>query len=911
MGDSRPDPDRLLSELQREEEKSRRGKLKIFFGASAGVGKTYAMLTAAQAALRQGTDVAAGVVETHGRKETAALLAELEVLPLRETEQRGKTFKEFDLDGALARKPGIILVDELAHTNLSGSRHPKRWQDVEELLDAGIDVYTTLNVQHLDSLNDVVSGITGILIRETVPDKVFDQADEVLLVDLTPDELLQRMKEGKVYLPHQAEHAIRNFFRKGNLIALRELALRRTADRIDEDVRAYRAAKSIERVWETQDVLLACVGPGAGAEKVVRTTARLADRLNVPWHAVYVETPALQRLPERERQRILRMLKLAQDLGAMTATLPGHGIASALVDYARKHNISKLVVGRGRGHRRWWSPWRIPTAEQAALIAPEIDVVHVGRAQREERRDDGDPQAGTPRDDTGRPPPARYSRYLWAVGGCALVTGVCTFLFDYLALANIVMIFLLMVVIVAVRLGRGPAVLASFLSVLAFDFFFVPPQYSFSVSDVQYLPTFAVMLAVGLITAHLTSNLRYQARSSAHRESRAKSLYQMARELSAALTNEQIIEICARFVNDSFRAKAAVLLLDAADNLALPPGGAADVIEDLDIGIAQWTFDHAQPAGFGTDTLPASPMLYLPLKAPMRTRGVLAVKPSVPRWLMIPEQRRQLETFALLAAIALERVHYVDVAQKAIVHMESERLRNSLLSALSHDLRTPLTALVGIADSLTLTRPALKDEQAALAAAMRDQALRLSRLVNNILDMARIESGGIRLRIEWQSVEEVIGSAIKAISSVLAGHHVHVEVPPDSPLVRFDAVMIERVLCNLLENAAKYTPAGSDVWVQVTTAGSALQVAVTDNGPGLPAGLERRVFEKFTRGNGESSIDGVGLGLAICRAIVEAHGGRIWTERPPQGGAKFVFTLPLDAQPDLPAETPEAGLQES
>nr|MBP8297759.1 DUF4118 domain-containing protein [Burkholderiales bacterium] len=832
-------------------------------------------------------------------------------------EYRGKTIAEFDLDAALARQPTLILMDELAHSNAPGSRHPKRWQDVEELLDAGIDVFTTVNVQHLESLNDVVGGITGIRVAETLPDTVFDAADEVVLVDIPADELLGRLRAGKVYQAQQAERASRNFFRKGNLIALRELALRRTADRVEDDVQAYRIEKSIGGVWKTDSALLACVGPRPGGEHVIRSTALLATQLNAEWHAVYVETPQLQRLPSASREAILKSLKLAQDLGATTAVLSGNDIALAITDYAQGHNLSKIVLGRG--HPTW--PWRTEHLKRIAAHAPDIDLIEIGRGSLE--------QASAPEGVAATAPaPAidgalitprsqqrqRTGRYFWAAAASLFTALVATPLLPHLDLANIVMLFLLTVVLVAVQFGRGPAVVSTLVGVAAFDFFFVPPRFTFAVSDAQYIVTFVVMLAVGLITAHLTAGLRYQARIASHRESRARSLYEFARELSGALQTEQVFEIACTFIERAFRVKAVLLLPDNAGRLQWPtatPGGTsqAPILSVQDMGIAQWAFDHAEPAGMGTDTLPGSGFFHLPLVAPMRTRGVLAIQPESRRWILIPEQRQQLDTFATLAAIALERVHYIDVAQQALVRMESERLRNSLLAALSHDLRTPLTSLVGLSESLSLSKPPLTPAQQELARALHEEALRMSALVSNLLDMARIQSGEVKLNLQWQPFEEVVGSALRGIQSQLAGHQVETKLAPGLPLVRFDAVLIERVMVNLLENAAKYTPAGSRIVIAAEFDDENLNVCVYDNGPGLPAGQEKAIFEKFTRGERESAKPGVGLGLAICRAIVEAHGGTIRAGESPEGGAAIVFALPLGVPPGMPdLDAGESGI---
>jgi len=882
----RPDPDALLAQIREDEHRQSRGRLRIYFGSSAGVGKTCAMLVAARKLLSDGVDVVAGVVETHGRGETAALLEGLPLMAPAQVEYRGRRLAEFDLDGVLSRRPGLVLVDELAHSNVAGSRHPKRWQDVEELLAAGIDVYSTLNVQHLESLNDVVGGITGIVVHETLPDTFFDRADEVVLVDTPADELIERLAAGKVYIPTQAERAARNFFRKGNLMALRELALRRTADRVEDDVQAYRVDRSIDKVWKTEGALLCCIGPHEGAEHVVRSAAQLARQLAVTWHAVYVETPALQRLDPGRREGILQTVKLARELGAATAVLSAQRVAQALTVHARQNNLARLVLGQG-DRDTWWP--RRSLGQEVARLAPDIDRIEVGRSQRARPAPvaRGADQEGTA--NTG----VRVRRYALAAAACAATTVLTHLLAHYFDLANIVMVFLLSVVGVAVWLGRGPSVLAAFANVAAFDFFFVPPRLSFAVSDVQYLLTFFVMLVVGLVTGQLTAGLRFQASVATHRETRSRALFEAARDLSNMLTYEQAIDVARSVIAREFRSQVAIYVLDLEDRLQPPASDASG----LDFGTAQWTLDHNQAAGLGTDTLAGSAWLYLPLKATMRCRGVLAVQPREPRFLLVPEQRQQLETFAALTAMALERVHYIEVAQRATVQMESERLRNSLLAALSHDLRTPLAALVGAAELLAVSQPRLSDPQLELAIGLGEKSRRMADMVTNLLDMARIQSGEVRLRLDWQSIEELIGGAVKHAQGALGQRRLSVQIDPGVSLVECDAVLIERVLANLLENAGKYTPAQTPVEILVRAADDELLISVRDHGPGVVKGQEELIFEKFTRGHAESATPGVGLGLAICRAIVNAHRGRIWVEPTQPQGATFTFSLPLGAPP--------------
>ena len=890
--DSRPDPDKLLAQLRGNDERAARGKLRIYFGANAGVGKTFAMLSAAQRDKKSGKSVLIGVVETHGRSDTAELLAGLEQLPLKNVPYRGRSLQEFDIDAALARKPDVLLVDELAHSNADGARHAKRWQDVEELLDAGINVWSALNVQHLESLNGTVGAITGVRVNETVPDTVLDDADELILIDITPDELLGRLKAGKVYLPQQAERAAQNFFRKGNLIALREIALRRTAEHVEDDVRSYRVEKSIGSVWNTEGTLLVGIGPSAGAEQAVRAAARLAGQLNVRWHAAYVETPKLQRLGAADRDRILAVIKLAEELGASTAVLTHSDPAVALVSQAQALNCATLVMGRT--HLSAWAElWRgRATMRRISRLAPALTLLEVGQIDSTRKL------IATPKTTVDALEASAWQsnlpRYAWATAAVVAVTLVATPLFRFFDLANIVMLFLLTTVLVAIKLGRGPAAFAAVLNVAAFDFFFVPPRFSFAVTDVQYLLTFAVMLAVGLITGQLTAGLRFQARISSSRERRAQSLFELTRDLSAALVTTQVIEIGQAALKRDFGGAAIVLAMDDKDQLAR----AASVPADFDPTVADWAFRNAQPAGLHTSTLSAQPWHYLPLRATMRVRGVLAIKPAQPRWLLIPEQVQQLDTLARQIAIALERVHYVDIAQQALVQMESERLKSTLLAAISHDVRTPLTALIGLAESLQRTSPPLNPQQADMASAMTSQARQLSALVANLLDMARLQDGGINLRKDWQSPQEVVGSSIRAAQHAFQGCTVQTDVAADLPLVEFDAVLMERVLVNLLENAAKY--GAEPIVVKASVTPDKLVFSVRDHGPGLPLALmgrEAELFDKFTRGHAESATPGVGLGLAICKAVVDAHRGQISAANAVGGGAEFKVVIPRRAPP--------------
>ena len=883
---------------QEDSQQPARGRLRIYFGASSGVGKTHAMLEAARKLKADGQDVVIGAINTRGCDRIAGLCDGMERVPTQSQQGREGMSEEFDLDAALARLPAVLVIDDLSHVNGLAVRHSKRWQDVEELLDAGIDVFTTVNVQNLESLSNVVGDITGMQVSETVPDTIFDGANEIILVDVPVDELYARISS--LSKPHRA-YAV-EAMRKGDLIALRELALRRTADRVEDDVQAYRIEKSVSPVWKTDAALLACIGPHSD-EHVVRSAARLANQLNAAWHAVYVETPKLQRMPAARRDRILKTIKLAQELGANTAVLSGSDIALSIADYMRANNLSKGILGRSR--RGWRKMFRPNLQEQIACFLPSMDLIEIGEPtgsalpsdKAENTRTDVPDNAGSTLDR----PPSRLRRYTVAALASLFTAAISIPLLQRVELANIAMLYVLTVLLVAVRYGRGASVVATFIGVLAF--IALMPKFSFAASHLEYSMTFMVMLAVGLITGKLTANLRYQARVAAHRESRATALYKFARALSGTLETEQIVETTRDFVRQTFHCTADIFLPDDSGRLHPVLSRLSNETSYTgrapDIDIAQWSFDHSAPAGRGTDTSADNPFFYLPLVAPMRTRGILALSPESARWLPIPEQRRQLDTFAALAAIALERVHYVDVARDVLVKMESEKLRNSLLAAISHDLRTPLTSLVGLSESLTRSKPPLSPLQQELAGALRDESIRMNNLVSNLLEMARIQSGHIRLNLQWQPFEEVVGSALRICRPHLGQRQVHVKLNPDLPIVRFDAVLMERVLCNLLENGSKYTPPDAAIDIAAAVEEAFLEVTVSDNGPGLPSGQEEAIFEKFTRGDNESAIPGIGLGLAICRAIIEAHGGRIRAMTTAGGGASLIFTIPLGSPPDI------------
>jgi two-component system sensor histidine kinase KdpD len=907
MNEHRPDPDALLAHVQAEEARAHRGKLKVFFGATAGVGKTYAMLEAAQRKKAEGVDVVVGYVEPHGRVETERLLEGLEALPHLILPYGGTLLREFDLDAALRRKPQLVLVDELAHTNAFGARHEKRWQDVEELRDAGIDVWTTVNVQHLESLNDVVTAITSLRMQETVPDTVFESADEVELIDLPPEDLLQRLREGKVYVPERIQVALENFFRRGNLIALRELALRKTAERVDAAMDRYRATEGIVQTWAAGERVLVALGPRSDGEMLVRAGKRLAAALHAPWIAVYVETPDLIRLPEAERNRRIAWLRFAEQLGAETVTLGGHNAGQELLNYASTRNATRILLGEPSrtGLGRLLRP---STVDYLLRRIRGIDVTVV-------RTTEATLAARAPlllRSAAYLAAPAsgkrRWPGYVAAVLAVALATAIAWLARPLINDANVVMVYLMAIALVALRFGQGPSVLASVASVVAYNLFFVEPLFTLNVADGQYLITFAALMTVGLLIGWLMSSVRMQARVAGHRERRTALLYAMARELAATRGAENIARVAVRHVGEGFEAQVVVLLPDAQRRIRYPTGTTEPAsLRSADLSIAQWVFDHGRPAGMGTDTLPGAPARYLPLagsEAEIGQLGVLAVLPANPRRILLPEQAHLLETFAAQIALALERVALAERAQSAAVNAESESVRSNLLAAISHDMRTPLAVISGAASTIAENAALAPEQRTALAHSIVDEASQMTQLVANVLDMTRLESGRVVLHEEWISLDEVAASALRRVQPRLAGHHVKIDIDRHVPLARADPVLIEQLLVNLLDNAAKHTPPGTNVSVAARRGYEEIELTVADDGPGFPPGIDpETLFEKFERGRPEGAQGGVGLGLAICRAIARAHGGEIRAERIPAGGTLFTVTLPLGAEaPAVPQE---------
>jgi len=890
--DRRPNPDELLATAQSEAAEAGRGRLKIFLGFCAGVGKTYSMLSSAAGHLRAGKDVVAGIVETHGRVETEALLGGIPILPRRPVAHKGAQLTEFDLDAALSRKPALILVDELAHTNAPGSRHAKRWQDVMELLRSGIDVYTTLNIQHLDSLNDVVARITGVIVRETIPDAVFDEAAEVEVIDLPVDELIQRMRDGKVYFPQQAERAMENFFRPGNLIALRELALRRAADRVDAQMLAYRARSGIGETWPVAERILVCVGPSPFSAGLVRSTRRLAAALNTEWIAAFVETPDFTKQSEDVRERVYATLHLARQLGAEIATLPGDHVADALIHYAHSRNVSRIVVGKNAA-----SGWR--SIFRGSLVNALIERsggIHI------------DVVSGDPGEAVQKRAGAATSRTSWRdfwfailiVSGC---TATALLLRPVLATTNLAMIYLIGIVAAAMRLPRRAAILTAASGVAAFDFFCVPPYLTFAVSDYEYVITFAAMLAVAIVISTAVSGARLQALAAAQREARTSALYRLTRSLAGETRKYNAALAAAQTASEVFQFPVVILLPGDNGQLSFRRRTSDTLpVAASEEGIARWAFDHGERAGNGTSTLPGAAGLYLPLRGAARTVGVMAAVPGEGN-LFAPEQYHLLEMFANQAALAIERADAASAASDAELRAQSEQLKNSLLSAVSHDLRTPLASITGAASALLEQGGRLDDaSRRDLLEGIAEESARLARLVNNLLDMTRLESGAVELRKDWHPLEEIVGAALRHDEHLLRDRPVEVHLPATLPLVNVDDVLFEQVFLNLIENAVKYTPPNASIEIAARVEGEEIVIDFADSGPGFAPGEETAVFEKFFRGKSRIAR-GAGLGLAICRAIVEAHGGTIRAANGPSGGALLTLRLPLDPRSPTLAES--------
>lgn len=879
----RPSPEAMLRLAQAEEVTAELGKLKIFLGYAAGVGKTYAMLEAARQRKKDGRDLVVGYVESHGRPETDILLEGLEVMPRRELHYSGVVLPEMDLDAVLARRPQIALVDELAHTNVPGSRHEKRWQDVEEILEAGIDVYTTVNIQHFESLNDVVARITGITVRETVPDRLLDLAFEIKLIDIPPEDLIQRLHEGKVYIPDQAAKAIEKFFRPGNLMALRELSLRRTASRVDDQMRAYMETQSIAGPWPTAERLLVCVSGSPYSERLIRSTCRLAEELKAQWFTVYIETPQGGRHARENRERVWQNLRLAEGLGAQVASVTAADVTDAVMEYAARHNITKIVMGKPT-KPRWREILQPPIVDRVIRRSGAVDVVIVSFDQE---------QAAETGTTSKHQQPFELRGYAASLTLVAAVTMLCELLRPFLAPTNMVMFYLLAVVVASVRLGRKPAIATVFLAVLAFNFFFVPPRLTFVVADAQYLLTFLGLFVVGMVISTLVARARERAEVMRDREVQTASLYYLSRDLAASADISAVLKAVVANVEEALGAQVVILLPEGErlDILAASDGLALDIKEQA---VADWVFRNNHPAGRATDTLVSADLIYLPLQTPASVLGVMGIRLENQLAYHSQDNRRLMDAFATQAAMAMERIRFSRQAGQALILQARENLERALLNSISHDLRTPLVTVTGVLSSL-------REDGAHLSVRARQELLdtacseaeRLNRFVGNLLDMTRIEAGAIRLNIEPCDVQDLVGCALAAIEQRIGDRKIDVSLADELPPVDIDLVLMTQVLVNLLDNAHKYASAESSIEVTATTDNGWLSLEVADRGPGVPEHDLKRVFDKFYRIPIPEGAGGTGLGLSICKGIVEAHSGKIFAENRTGGGLRIVIRLPL------------------
>ncbi len=913
--ENRPSPEALLAEAQKE----KRGKLKIFLGAAPGVGKTYEMLLAARKKKKDGVDICVGVVETHGRKETQELIEGLEVLPRQAIEYKGRTLQEMDLDAILRRRPQLVLVDELAHTNAEGSRHPKRYQDVEELLGAGIHVYATLNIQHLESLNDVVARITRVRIRETVPDSIFDTADDVEVIDLTPDELIQRLQEGKVYAEQQAQRALKNYFKPGNLTALRELALRRTAERVDDQMRQYMRSHAISGPWAAAERLLVCVNESPAAPGLVRAAKRASDRLDADWFAIYFETPRTLHLSQAQHDRVAQTMFLAKQLGAETITLPGgRHIAEDVLRFAGDNNITQIVVGKSA--RPWWFELlhgsvvhdlvKSARGINVHVLADELVERRKGPGPEQEAAPKGEPAAQDQAPD--RPPPgqgwlqADPKAYLYTVVAAAIATLFGRVVVSLVDLPNISLVYLAAVLWSAARYGLGPSLFASVLSTLCYNFFFIEPIYTFTVADPsQLLALVFFCLAAGL-TSTLTVRERQFAETARGQARTTAELFAFSRKLAGVRKLDTLMASTAGQVATMLKAEVSLLTPDADGGAlkqmaAVPPDA---LLEDADLAAATWCWEHAKPTGRGTDTLPGSRRLFLPLRTGQGKVGVIGVSRPARNFLLNPAERRLLDALADLAAIAIERIRLAKDVDQARMLAETEKLRSALLTSISHDLRTPLALIIGSLSSLK-SYGALYDDKTReeMMSTAIDEAERLNRYVANLLDMTQLDAGALSPKREPCDLHDLVGAALRRCAKQLGQHKVKLSIPANLPMLLLDDVLMEQVLANLLDNAAKYTPAGSTIEIFAAQYKFSLMVSMRDEGPGIPEADLQRVFDKFFRARaaGDRGRGGTGLGLAVCRGFVEAMGGRIYVRnRTDTPGAEFV----IEFSPDVIAERP-------
>ena len=886
----RPSPEALLEAAHREER--RIGKLRIFVGAAPGVGKTYEMLQQAHARKKDGYDVVVGIVETHGRRETEALLEGFEIVPRRHIHYKGQSLQEMDIDAILARHPQIVLVDELAHTNAEGSRHPKRYLDVEELMSNGIDVYTTVNIQHIESLNDVVAQITHVRVRETVPDAVFDRADAVELVDLTPDDLIQRLKEGKVYVPKQAERALEHFFSPANLTALRELALRRTAERVDEQLLSEMQAHAIQGPWAAGERILVCISEDQRAAGLVRYAKRLADRLHGPWIGLYVEGRRSLQLSEEERDRVADTLRLTESLGGDAVTLPegNRGIAEDVIEYAHAHNVTQIIIGKST-RSRWFEILHGSVVHDLVRQSGNISVHVISGDQL-----------------VGKPIPKKAAEaadaavafdirpYIFGLVGVALALGCGELVNYWVGVENVDLVFLTAVVGVAARFGLWPSLLASLEAALCYNFFFLPPIYTFTIADPHNIAAFALFTLVAVVVSHVAARGRTQAVTAQARVKAVESLYAFSRKLAGAGTLDDVLWATA-YQTALMLKMRVVLLLPSDGSIAVKAGyPPEDMLDDADLAAANWTWENGRPAGRGSDTLPGAKRLFLPMHTGRGPIGVIGLDSDKPGPLLAPDQRRLLDALTDQGALAIERVRLVEDMDRVERTAETERLRTALLTSISHDLKTPLASVLGSAGTLRDLAGKLTDsEKVELLSTIIDESERLNRFIANLLDMTKLESGAVIPKLSPHDLSEIIGSTLNRTTKILQHHSVQLDLADNMPMVALDAVLFEQVLFNVLDNAAKYAAAGSSIIIRTWREQEAVYLQIIDEGEGIPQDDLEHIFDKFYRVQKTDQVrPGTGLGLAISRGFVEAmHGTIVAANRPDRRGAVFTIRLPI------------------
>src|ERR1700758_2868771 len=890
--EQRPSPEALLEAAKREQGGG--GRLKIFVGAAPGVGKTYEMLQSAHARLKAGADIVVGFVETHGRAETEALLRGLELIPRKRIEYRDQTLEEMDIDAVIARKPQIALVDELAHTNAPGSRHPKRYLDVEELLSRGIDVYTAVNIQHIESLNDVVAQITHVRVRETVPDSGFDRADGIELIDLTPDDLIQRLREGKVYVPKQAERALEHYFSPGNLTALRELALRRTAERVDEQLLTHMQANAIAGPWAAGERILVCVSEDPRAVGLVRYTKRVADRVHAPWTAISIETRRSLQLNDEQRDRLADTLRLAESLGAEALTIPGveRRIADDIINFAQANNVTQIIIGKSTRSRLF----EIMQGSVVHDLVRRAGNISVNVIKGDELASEVLAKSAVqtaPRAEPFDPRP-----YLMALLIAAVGLGAAALIKPHFGIENVDLVFLTAVVIVAVRYGLWPSLLTSVIASLSYNFFFLPPIYTFTITDPTNVIAFFFFMLIAILVSNVAARVRVQADTAIGRIRTTEQLYAFSRKLAGTATLDDVLWATA--YQTALMLKVRVVLLLPDDGLLTVKTGypPEDQIDQAALAAANWGWSNDRPAGRGSDTLPGAKRLFLPMRTGRGSIGVIGIDNDRTGPLLTPDQRRLLDALVDQGALAIERVLLVEDMDKVKRTVESERLRSALLTSISHDLKTPLASVLGAASAMRDLASGLSEqEKHDLLATVIDESERLNRFIANLLDMTKLESGAVVPNLALHDVGEVVGSALRRATKILAQHRVALDFAAELPMLQIDAVLFEQVLFNLLDNAAKYSQAGTAVTMRSYRDGTQFVLEVADEGEGIPEGEVESVFDKFYRVQKSDHVrPGTGLGLAISRGFIEAMHGKIFAaNRSDRSGAVLTIRLPIPA----------------